>query len=77
MVTYEGGYSTYTTTYTYQDPVRPTVTSFAPVSAETSVNPDYDITVVNILVPSGVAATSVDASYYDDDSSSARTTYCK
>lgn len=72
-VTRRGAYSTYVSTYTYQNLVKPTVTSFAPVSMETSVNSAYDITVVNVLIPTGVA-TLIDS--YDKEYDSDYTTYC-
>lgn len=74
--TYQRAYSTYTTTYTYQEAVKPTVSSFAPVSIETTVDSYDEITVVNVLVPTGVA--TVQDGYNDNyDYYNSRITYCK
>lgn len=61
-------------TYTQQIPVKPTITSFEPVSIETSTDAYDGMTVVNILVPTGVA--SAITAYGDDYYSRSSTTYC-
>ena len=84
MVDYERSLMIYTDVYggstsfdtiTQQVPVKPTITSFEPVSMETSIDADEEMTVVNILVPTGVA--SVISDYEDDYYSRSSTEYCK
>ena len=65
--------STYAYTYTYQDAVKPTVTSFAALSTQTVTDSD-DLTVVNILVPTGVARVLGYDSY---DENSVYALYCQ
>lgn len=81
MVDYEQSLKIYTDiyagstsfeTYTYQVPVKPTITSFEPVSMETSIDTNDEMTVVNVLVPTGVASSIT--GYGDDDYYS--TSYC-
>ena len=83
MVDYEQSLRIYTDVYggstsfdtvTKQLPVKPTITSFEPVSMETSIDASDEMTVVNILVPTGVA--SVITAYDDDYYSGSSTSYC-
>ena len=82
MVDYEQSLRIYTDVYagstsfdtvTRQLPVKPTTTSFEPVSMETSIDAKNEMTVVNILVPTGVASVINAYDYYYSESS---TTYC-
>lgn len=83
MVDYEQSLKIYTDVYgdstsfdtvTQQKLVKPTITSFEPVSMETSIDANDELTVVNILVPTGVASAITD--YDDDYYSRSSTTYC-
>ena len=78
MVDYEQSLKIYTDVYgdstsfdtvTQQMPAKPTITSFEPVSMETSIDAYDELTVVSILVPTGVASviTDYDADYDGDD----------
>lgn len=64
----------YLQTYTNLIPVKPTITGFEPISMETSINSNSQLTVVDVLVPTGVASTIT--GYDEDYYSRSSTTYC-
>ena len=64
----------YLQTFTNRIPVKPTITGFEPISTETSTNYNSQLTVVDVLLPTGVASTIT--GYDEDYYSRISTTYC-